>query len=112
HPPGSSAGGERPKFGAFVDGRHVLVKFAARGTTGDVAARRWCDLLVLEALALDVIASRGIPAARAQIIETDSHTFLEVERFDRVGLRGRRAVLSLAALHDDLSDGWAQAAVR
>ena len=30
HPPGSSAGGERPKFGAFVDGRHVLVKFAAR----------------------------------------------------------------------------------
>jgi len=112
HPPGSSAGGERPKFGAFVEGRHVLVKFAARGTTGDVAARRWCDLLVLEALALAVIASRGIPAARAQIIETDSHTFLEVERFDRVGLRGRRAVLSLAALHDDLSDGWAEAAVR
>ena len=32
HPPGSSAGGERPKFGVFVDGRHRLVKFAARST--------------------------------------------------------------------------------
>ncbi|MSO48353.1 MAG: transcriptional regulator [Acidobacteria bacterium] len=112
HPPGSSAGGERPKFGAFVEGRHVLVKFAARGSTGDVVARRWCDLLVLEALALDVISSRGVPAARAQVVETDAHTFLEVERFDRVGQRGRRAVLSLAALHDDLSDGWARAALR
>jgi len=112
HPPGSSAGGERPKFGALVDGRHVLVKFAARGATGDVVARRWCDLLLLEALALDVIASRGMPAARAQLVEAGSHTCLEVERFDRIGERGRRAVLSLAALHDDLSDGWARAAVR
>ncbi|MGH9258229.1 MAG: type II toxin-antitoxin system HipA family toxin YjjJ, partial [Vicinamibacterales bacterium] len=55
HPPGSSAGGEQPKFGVLVDGRHVLVKFAARGGAGDVVARRWCDLLVLEALALDVL---------------------------------------------------------
>src|SRR5450759_2336268 len=40
-PPGSSVGGERPKFGVVVDGRHVLVKFAARGGVGDVVARRW-----------------------------------------------------------------------
>lgn len=112
HPPGSSAGGERPKFGGFVDGRQVLVKFAARGATGDVVARRWCDLLVLEAIALDVIRASGRASAVAQLVEADTHVFLEVERFDRVGLRGRRAVLSLAALHDDLSDGWARAAVR
>jgi hypothetical protein len=111
-PPGSSAGGERPKFGAFVDGRHVLVKFAARGSAGDVVARRWCDLLILESLALEVIATHSIPAARAQVVESESHFCLEVERFDRVGPRGRRAVLSLAAAHDDLSDGWARAAVR
>jgi len=111
-PPGSSAGGERPKFGAFVDGRHVLVKFAARGGTGDVVARRWCDLLILESIALGVIATHGIPAARAEVVESESHLGLEVERFDRVGQRGRRAVLSLAAVHDDLSDGWARAAVR
>ncbi len=111
HPPGSSAGGERPKFGVFVDGRHRLVKFAARGGTGDTVSRRWCDLLVLEALALRVVASQGVSAATSRLIETQSHWFLESERFDRVGVRGRVAVLSLAAVHDDAADSWARAAV-
>ena len=110
HPPGSSAGGERPKFGVLVDGRHMLVKFAARGGATDVVARRWCDLLILEGVALDVVGSRGITAARTNVIETPSHCFLESERFDRVGVRGRRGVLSLAALHDDPADPWARAA--
>jgi hypothetical protein len=90
HPPGSSVGGERPKFGVLVDGRHMLVKFAARGGATDVVARRWCDLLILEGVALDVVGSRGISAARTNVIETPSHWFLESERFDRVGVRGRR----------------------
>ena len=112
HPPGSSAGGERPKFGVLVDGRHVLVKFAARGGPGDVVARRWCDLLVLEALALSVVSSHGMSAAHTNIFETPTHCFLESERFDRVGPRGRVAVLSLAAAHDDPADSWARAAVQ
>jgi len=111
HPPGSSAGGERPKFGVLVEGRHVLVKFAARGGAGDAVARRWCDLLVLEALALSVVSSRGMSAAPTNIVETTSHLFLESERFDRIGVRGRIAVLSLAAVHDDAADSWARAAV-
>ena len=110
HPPGSSAGGERPKFGVLVDGRHVLVKFAARGGATDVVARRWCDLLILEGVALDVVGSRGISAARTNVIEAPSHWFLESERFDRVAVRGRRGVLSLAAIHDDAADPWARAA--
>ncbi len=110
HPPGSSAGGERPKFGVRVDSRHVLVKFAARGGAADLVARRWCDLLILEGLALDAVGSWGISAARTHVIETPSHWFLESERFDRAGVRGRRAVLSLAALHDDPADSWARAA--
>lgn len=110
HPPGSSAGGERPKFGVYVDGRHMLVKFAARGGATDVVARRWCDLLILEGVALDVVGSRGMPAARTTVIDTPSHWFLESERFDRVGVRGRRGVLSLAAIHDDPADPWARAA--
>jgi hypothetical protein len=110
HPPGSSAGGERPKFGVLVNGRHVLVKFAARGTAADVVARRWCDLLILEGLALEVVRSRGIAAARTNVMEASSHWFLESERFDRAGVRGRIAVLSLAAVHDDLADSWARAA--
>ena len=109
-PPGSSAGGERPKFGVLVDDRHMLVKFAARGGAGDVVARRWCDLLVLEASALNVVSSRGMSAAQTNIVETSSYLFLESERFDRVGVRGRVAVLSLAAVHDDAADSWARAA--
>jgi hypothetical protein len=112
HPPGSSAGGERPKFGILVEGRHMLVKFAARGGAGDAVARRWCDLLVLEALALSVVSSRGMSAAPTNIVETSSHRFLESERFDRIGVRGRVAVLSLAAVHDDAADSWARAAVQ
>ncbi len=111
HPPGSSAGGERPKFGAFVDGRHVLVKFAVRAKASDEVSARWCDLLVLESLALSMVASRGIATARTALIPTESHYFLESERFDRVGLRGRVGVLSLAAVCEDLSDPWARSAV-
>ena len=44
-------------------------------------------------------------------MERPSHWFLESERFDRVGARGRLAVLSLAAVHDDPAHSWAQAAV-
>jgi len=112
HPPGLSAGGERPKFGAFVDGHHVLVKFAARGGTGDVVARRWCDLLVLEALAPNVVGAHGMAAAPTSVFDVDSHYFLESGRFDRIGPRGRVAVVSLAAVHDDPADSWARAAVR
>ena len=88
----------------------MLVKFAARGGATDVVARRWCDLLILEGVALDVVGSRGISAARTNVFETLSHWFLESERFDRVGVRGRRGVLSLAAIHDDPADPWARAA--
>jgi len=108
HPPGSSAGGERPKFGVLVDGQHRLVKFAVR--TPDPVARRWCDLLVMEALALDVVASHGVSAARARMIETPSYWFLESDRFDRVGARGRLPVLSLAAVQRDPAHTWAQVA--
>jgi HipA-like C-terminal domain len=109
HPPGSSAGGERPKFGVLVNDH--LVKFAGRGGMGDVVARRWCDLLILEGMALQIVASHGIPAARTNVIETPDYWFLESERFDRLGVRGRIAVLSLAAVHEDLADSWARAAV-
>ena len=96
---GSSAGGERPKFGAFSGGRHVLVKYAPPGDVG--AARRWRDLLWCERKALEAVASAGRPASRARLMGVDGWRFLEVERFDRVGARGRRAVLSLAALNNE-----------
>lgn len=109
-PPGSSAGGERPKFGTYTEGRHYLVKFTAQGDS--LTALRWLDLLSLEALALEVLRDGGVAAANARLIETRTYRFLEVERFDRIGERGRRAMMTLAAAHDDLSDTWARAATR
>jgi hypothetical protein len=109
-PPGSSAGGEGPKFGAYAEGRHYLVKFTAQGESE--SALRWLDLLSLEALALEVLRGGGVAAANARLIETGTYRFLEVERFDRIGERGRRAIMTLAAAHDDLTDTWARIATR
>ncbi len=110
---GSSAGGEQPKFGAFAAGRHVLVKFATPVDTP--AARRWRDLLWCEWKALKTVDAAGIRAARAQCIDVDGWRCLEVERFDRVGERGRRAVVTLAAIDDEhfgKRDNWTSAAGR
>lgn len=93
---GSSAGGEHPKFTAFNRGRHVLVKFADRDD-GGLVTRRWRDLLVCEAIALEVLRGTKVPAPQASWFDVDGQRFLEVERFDRQGARGRRGVVSLGA---------------
>jgi hypothetical protein len=103
---GSSVGGDRPKFGVFADGRHVLVKYARR--SGEIA-ERWRDLLALEDLALAILRTAGHPTVDAQLIDTGTHRFLEIERFDRVGARGRRAAMTLAAVHDRATDTWGRA---
>jgi len=104
---GSSAGGERPKFSAFVGGKHVLVKYVGHG--GPVA-KRWRDLLLMEKIALDILSDAGHPASKSEIIDTQSHLFLEIERFDRVSMRGRVPAMTLAAVRPHSMDTWAQAA--
>ncbi|MDD3484964.1 MAG: hypothetical protein PHT68_18685, partial [Azovibrio restrictus] len=47
---GSSAGGEQPKFCAYTDQGHVLVKFSA--PDDNPVSARWRDLLLAEHLAL------------------------------------------------------------
>jgi hypothetical protein len=105
-------GGDRPKFATFADGRHVLVKFAGKSGGDGGAAQRWRDLLALEALALDVLREHGLPSAHAELLSSDTYKFLEVERFDRIGERGRRAVMTLAAIHQNPVDSWSTAAIR
>ncbi len=78
--PGSSAGGEHPKFAVFSEGRHVLVKFAS-GEAGSVT-QRWQDLLVSEQIAQERVREAGIPAASAQVFDLEGARFLETERFD------------------------------
>lgn len=110
---GSSAAGEQPKFAAHRNGLHVLVKF----TAGDRSPSdlRWRDLLVCEAECLAVLREAGVPASRARVIDVGKRRFLEIERFDRIGLKGRRGVLTLGYLDDDLfggRDSWTAASAR
>lgn len=93
--PASSAGGEQPKFVAFTE-RHVLVKFSS--AADNPVARRWRDLLAAEHIAAQVLGDAGIPASRSRLLDIAGRRFLEVERFDRVGQSGRRAVHSLSSM--------------
>jgi hypothetical protein len=110
--PGSSAGGEQPKFTAYAitpDGdHHVIVKFSEL-ETGPVS-ERWRDLLLAEHLALETLREGSIPAAQTQIIDHSGQRFLEVVRFDRIGSLGRRALHSLSALDAEFAGlgigGW------
>ena len=105
--PGSSAGGEQPKFVAFTD-RHVLVKFSAEADNPVV--RRWRDLLAAEHVAAQVLLNAGVQASHSRLFDIGGRRFLEVERFDRVGDFGRRAVHSLSSVEaefvGDASAPW------
>lgn len=99
---GPSAGGEQPKFSAFVEHQqraasHVLVKFSPPNVNENT--QRWADLLRCEAYALETLRQADIPAAQAAIY-TGRHgeIFLQVDRFDREGERGRKGLVSLDAV--------------
>jgi hypothetical protein len=100
--PDSSAGGEQPKFLSVCAGTenplHVLVKFSE--PTHTPTGRRWADLLLAEHHALSVMNDAGIPAAQSRLLETGGRLFLEVQRFDRIGGRGRHGLISLGAVDD------------
>ncbi len=104
---GSLVGGEQPKFTAVIHrgnesqtDEHVIVKFSPHIETP--GGRRWADLLVCEHLALGTLNQNGIAAARTEIVEAGGRVFLEVARFDRVGLKGRRPMVTFSALDGDL----------
>jgi DNA-binding Lrp family transcriptional regulator len=108
--PGSSAGGEQPKFCVCVAGRHVIVKFSPAGD-GPVD-QRTRDLLVCEHLALQTLANAGVPAAKTRIVMAAGRVFLESERFDRTA-HGRIGMVSLSiydAEYVGQEDNWATTA--
>ena len=106
---GSSAGGEQPKFLSLTEGSgHVIVKFAKLGS-------RMAELLPLEHLALRALGEVGVPAAQTQLLAAGDYVFLEVVRFDRVGLTGRIGMLSAGAVDDEffgMRDSWPEFAAR
>jgi hypothetical protein len=101
HLPGSSAGGEQPKYLATLgmqDGgfRPVLVKFTA--PLEQETGRRWADLLAGEFHAHEVLGDAGLAMPGARLIDAGGRRFLEIRRFDRRGPAGRLGVVSLEAL--------------
>jgi len=96
--PGSSAGGEQPKFTAFCGDRfaHVIVKFSPKGN--NAVARRWRDILITEYHATKAIHTQDFPAAETQLIEMGGRLFLQSQRFDRSGEYGRMPMLSLQSV--------------
>lgn len=100
--PGSSAGGEQPKFCAYTARGHVLVKFSV--LDDNPVSERWRDLLLAEHLALSVLG------VETEVFDFGGQRFLEVPRFDRVDQLGRVGVFSLRALDaefvGDVSAAW------
>lgn len=101
-PPGSSAGGEHPKFLATIQEgdsarRAVLVKFSP--PLGQELGRRWADLLAMEFHALEILAEAGLADRGHRLIDAGGRRFLESPRFDRTPQGGRRGAVSLEALH-------------
>ena len=114
---GSSAGGEQPKFMAYVNDGHdlrpVLVKFSPPVDTA--AGQRWADLLACEHLAAETMRAHEIPTCITEVIDAGGRRHLQVDRFDRVGTHGRRGFVALSALdaaHYGRLDTWYAAADR
>jgi hypothetical protein len=115
--PGSSAHGEHPKFLTLLEDsaglRHVIVKFSP--PIGTTVGQRWSDLLIAEHVAHEVLSGAGIPAARSRIDRFGEQTYLEMDRFDRVGRDGRIGITSLHAIDAHLYgrlDNWIAASTR
>lgn len=107
--PGSSAGGEQPKFTAFSSNSssHVIVKFSPIGD--NEIAMRWRDVLITEYHATEAIHAKDCPAAETRLIEMDGRLFLESQRFDRSGEYGRMSMISLQFVDAEftgIGSGW------
>ncbi len=110
--PGSSAGGEQPKFCTTLNGQHLIVKFSPAGAAP--VDQRWRDLLVCEHLALQTLAQNKLPAAQTRIVMGANRVFLEAQRFDRTA-HGRIGMVSLLvydAQYVGQMDHWAATAQR
>lgn len=109
--PGSSAGGEQPKFTAFNSNSssHVIVKFSPKGD--NELADRWRDILITEYHACKILHNRIFPAAETRLIEMGERLFLETRRFDRSGEYGRHSMISLQSIDAEftgLGSNWPQ----
>ncbi len=116
--PVSSVGGKQPKFLTTLQMESgvyqpVLVKVSA--SIDQAVGGRWADLLLCEFIAHQVLEEVGLANSGARLLDAGGRRFLEIPRFDRVGVGGRRGVVSLEALSTSLTGAlprdWIEAAV-
>lgn len=93
---GSSVAGEQPKFTVFNGEElgHLIVKYSPLTSEDNPVAIRHRDLMVCEHLALEALLKNGIKASQSNLYVDDRY-YLEVSRFDRVGVYGRKGIVSL-----------------
>lgn len=118
--PGSSAGGEQPKFCCLdLEGRSWIVKFSS--AENNPVAKRVRALLRCEHVALQTLRDAGQPAALTQLHELEGRVFLAAERFDRsepdfLGQTpGRIGMVSLESFNAEFVgtvDQWSKTAQR
>ena len=109
--PGSSAGGEQPKFTAYNgnSASQVIVKFSPKGD--NEIAKRWRDILITEYHAAKIIHNEIFSVAETRLIEMGERFFLETQRFDRLREYGRKSMISLQSIDAEftgLGNNWPQ----
>ncbi len=109
---GSSIAGEQPKFTLYDGSHHLIVKYSPSFSEDNPVATRHRDLMVCEHLALKTLRANGVKASEAALYQ-DDRLYLEVKRFDRNGLYGRKGLASLKvidAVYAGVNGAWPQIA--
>jgi serine/threonine-protein kinase HipA len=101
---GSSLGGARPKALVSDGTRQWIAKFPSRARDGRF------DVVGLEAVGLDLAARAGlvVPVHEMAKLGKTKRRALLVERFDTIGTRGRRHMISLRTLGKERPGAYTQ----
>lgn len=95
--PGFSVAGEQPKFLAYTNKGHVIVKYSPAGQSNEV--QRWRDLLISEHIALKTLRSKlKIETINTTLHDYKGRIFLECIRYDRHGLNGRSSAIAIDSI--------------
>ena len=112
---GSSAGGEQPKFNAFI-GTSKIVKYSQPLNVNNANAERVKDLLICEHHALSILGEYNGYAAKTDIFVTEQRAYLEISRFDRTIMGSEEGQIGMVSLESVIAEfigyveNWSDAA--
>lgn len=109
---GSSIAGEQPKFTLYNGQDHLIIKYSPPISQDNPVATRHRDLIICEHLALQALDAENIKSSITHL-HVDDRIYLEIKRFDRIGLHGRKGIVSLKyidAEYTGLNQSWPEIA--